>query len=49
MFSISGRRKLISIDGILYNSATGESYRSKVLSTPENQAQGVLAAITQLR
>ncbi|KAJ7336259.1 Hydantoinase/oxoprolinase-domain-containing protein [Mycena albidolilacea] len=36
-------------DGILYNSATGESYRSKVLSTPENQAQGVLVAITQLR
>ncbi|KAF8189804.1 Hydantoinase/oxoprolinase-domain-containing protein [Mycena galopus ATCC 62051] len=36
-------------DGILYNSATGESYRAKVLSTPKNQAKGVLAAITQLK
>ncbi|KAJ7274998.1 Hydantoinase/oxoprolinase-domain-containing protein [Mycena rebaudengoi] len=36
-------------DGILYNSATGQSYRSKVLSTPDNQAKGVLTAISQLR
>ncbi|KAJ6571691.1 Hydantoinase/oxoprolinase-domain-containing protein [Mycena capillaripes] len=36
-------------DGILYNSANGESYRSKVLSTPDNQAKGVLAAIAQLK
>ncbi|KAJ7243203.1 Hydantoinase/oxoprolinase-domain-containing protein, partial [Mycena haematopus] len=36
-------------DGILYNSTTGESYRSKVLSTPENQAKGVLAAVAQLK
>ncbi|KAJ7695422.1 Hydantoinase/oxoprolinase-domain-containing protein [Mycena rosella] len=36
-------------DGILYNSANGESYRAKVLSTPENQAKGVLAAISQLK
>ncbi|KAJ7237290.1 Hydantoinase/oxoprolinase-domain-containing protein [Mycena haematopus] len=37
------------VDGILYNSTTGESYRSKVLSTPENQAKGVLAAVAQLK
>ncbi|KAJ7207148.1 Hydantoinase/oxoprolinase-domain-containing protein [Mycena pura] len=36
-------------DGILYNAATGESYRAKVPSTPENQAEGVLAAIARLR
>ncbi|KAJ6455886.1 DL-hydantoinase-like protein [Mycena sanguinolenta] len=36
-------------DGILYNSATGESYRSKVISTPENQAKAVLAAVHQLK
>ncbi|KAJ7432905.1 Hydantoinase/oxoprolinase-domain-containing protein [Mycena galericulata] len=36
-------------DGILYNAANGQSYRSKVLSTPENQARGVLAAISQLK
>ncbi|KAF7350406.1 hypothetical protein MVEN_01345400 [Mycena venus] len=41
--------KANKIDGILYNSATGDSYRSKVLSTPENHAKGVLAAITQLK
>ncbi|KAJ7487787.1 Hydantoinase/oxoprolinase-domain-containing protein [Mycena latifolia] len=36
-------------DGILYNSANGETYRAKVLSTPDNQAKGVLAAIAQLK
>ncbi|KAJ7755337.1 Hydantoinase/oxoprolinase-domain-containing protein [Mycena maculata] len=36
-------------DGILYNSENGQSYRSKVLSTPENQAKGVLSAISQLK
>ncbi|KAJ7770468.1 Hydantoinase/oxoprolinase-domain-containing protein [Mycena metata] len=36
-------------DGLLYNSTNGESYRSKVLSTPENQAKGVLATIAQLK
>ncbi|KAJ7637185.1 Hydantoinase/oxoprolinase-domain-containing protein [Roridomyces roridus] len=36
-------------DGILYNSSTGQSYRSKVPSTPDNQAKGVLNAIDQLK
>ncbi|KIJ53509.1 hypothetical protein M422DRAFT_241749 [Sphaerobolus stellatus SS14] len=36
-------------DALLYNSVTGDSYRAKTPSTPEDQAKGVLNAIDTLR
>ncbi|CAK5272605.1 unnamed protein product [Mycena citricolor] len=36
-------------DGILYNPHTGRTYRTKIPSTPDNQARGVLSAVDRLR
>ncbi|KXN87731.1 5-oxoprolinase [Leucoagaricus sp. SymC.cos] len=36
-------------DAVLYNKNTGETYKAKVPSTPQDQSQGVLNAINTLR
>ncbi|KAF7289919.1 hypothetical protein MIND_01366800 [Mycena indigotica] len=49
MSSDGSSKSLKRVDGIMYNAQTGVSYRAKVPSTPENQANGVLTIVKQLR